>query len=198
MRVEFWGTRGSLAKPGPSTTRYRGNTSCVEVRSARGTLVVIDCGTGSHALAQKLMAQGERGGHILISHTHWDHIQGIPFFEPLFAPGGEWDIYGPKGLRESLRDALAAQMQYAYFPVTLAQCAAKIRYHDLVKGSSAIGDIKVSARYLNHPALTLGYRLQADGATVVYACDHLPHSRMLAGGNGHIAGEDLRYAQFHR
>jgi len=110
MRVEFWGTRGSVAKPGPSTTRYGGNTSCVEVRSARGTLVVIDCGTGGHALAQKLMAEGARGGHILISHTHWDHIQGIPFFEPLFAPGGEWDIYGPKGLRESLRDALAAQM----------------------------------------------------------------------------------------
>ena len=196
MRVEFWGTRGSVAKPGPSTTRYGGNTSCVEVRSARGTLVVIDCGTGGHALAQKLMAEGARGGHILISHTHWDHIQGIPFFEPLFAPGGEWDIYGPKGLRESLRDALAAQMQYAYFPVTLAQCAAKIRYHDLVEGSFAIGDIKVSARYLNHPALTLGYRLQADGATVVYACDHEPHSPMLAGGNGHIAGEDLRYAQF--
>jgi phosphoribosyl 1,2-cyclic phosphodiesterase/CheY-like chemotaxis protein len=135
-------------------------------------------------------------GHILISHTHWDHIQGIPFFEPLFAPGGEWDIYGPKGLGESLHDALAAQMQYAYFPVTLEQCAAKIRYHDLLEGSFAIGDIEVSARYLNHPALTLGYRLQADGATVVYACDHEPHSRMLAGGNGPIAGEDLRYAQF--
>ena len=97
MRVQFWGTRGSLAKPGPSTTRYGGNTSCVEVRSARGT--------------QKLMAEGTRGGHILISHTHWDHIQGIPFFEPLFAPEGEWDIYGPKGLRESFRDALATQEQ---------------------------------------------------------------------------------------
>jgi hypothetical protein len=90
----------------------------------------------------------------------------------------------------SLRDALAAQMQYAYFPVTLEQCAAKIRYHDLVEGSFSIDDIKVSARYLNHPALTLGYRLQADGATMVYACDHEPHSRMLAGGNGHCMKSD--------
>jgi hypothetical protein len=91
--------------------------------------VVIDCGTGAHSLGQKLRSGSAKGlrGSILISHTHWDHIQGIPFFEPLFAPDGEWDIYGPKGLRESLREALAAQMQYAYFPVTLDQCPAKIR-----------------------------------------------------------------------
>jgi ribonuclease BN (tRNA processing enzyme) len=160
--------------------------------------VVIDCGTGAHSLGQKLRSGSAKGlrGSILISHTHWDHIQGIPFFEPLFAPDGEWDIYGPKGLRESLREALAAQMQYAYFPVTLDQCPAKIRYHELVEGSFAIGDIKVSAQYLNHPALALGYRLLADGATVVYACDHEPHSRALAGGDGHINGEDLRHAEF--
>ena len=135
-------------------------------------------------------------GHILISHTHWDHIQGIPFFEPLFAPGNEWDIYGPKGLGQSLREALAGQMQYAYFPVTLDQCGAKIRYHDLVEGTFDIDDIKVSTRYLNHPALTLGYRFEADGVTVVYACDHEPHSRMLATGQGEISGQDLRHAEF--
>ena len=87
MRVQFWGTRGSIAKPGPSTTRYGGNTSCLEVRSARGTLVIIDCGTGGHSLGQKLMSGHAKGlrGNILISHTHWDHIQGIPFFAPLFS-----------------------------------------------------------------------------------------------------------------
>jgi len=91
MRVEFWGTRGSIAKPGPRTVRYGGNTSCIETRSRRGTLVILDCGTGAHALGQKLMSAGAKGlrGHILISHTHWDHIQGIPFFAPLFAPGNE-------------------------------------------------------------------------------------------------------------
>jgi phosphoribosyl 1,2-cyclic phosphodiesterase/DNA-binding response OmpR family regulator len=198
VRVQFWGTRGSIAKPGPSTARYGGNTSCIEVRSARETLVIIDCGTGAHSLGQKLTSGGAKGlrGHILISHTHWDHIQGIPFFCPLFAPGNEWDIYGPKDLGQSLRETLAGQMQYTYFPVTLDQCRAKIRYHDLVEGTFDIDDIKVSTHYLNHPALTLGYRLEADGATVVYACDHEPHSRLLATGDGDITGQDLRHAEF--
>jgi phosphoribosyl 1,2-cyclic phosphodiesterase len=105
VRIQFWGTRGSIAKPDPSTARYGGNTPCVEVRSARDTLIVLDCGTGGHALGQELISAGAQGarGHILISHTHWDHIQGIPFFAPLFVPGNEWDIYGPKGLGQSLR-----------------------------------------------------------------------------------------------
>jgi ribonuclease BN (tRNA processing enzyme) len=144
------------------------------------------------------MSGGANGlrGHILISHTHWDHIQGIPFFCPLFAPGNEWDIYGPKGLGQSLREALAGQMQYTYFPVTLDQCRAKIHYHDLVEGAFDIDDIKVSTHYLNHPALTLGYRLEADGVAVVYACDHEPYSRMVATGHGEITGQDLRHAEF--
>src|SRR5580658_6633574 len=88
MHVRFWGTRGSIAKPGPRTIRYGGNTSCVEVRSAAGTLVVIDCGTGAHELGKMLVETGPRPlcGHMLISHTHWDHIQGWPFFAPLFVP----------------------------------------------------------------------------------------------------------------
>jgi phosphoribosyl 1,2-cyclic phosphodiesterase/DNA-binding response OmpR family regulator len=198
VRVQFWGTRGSIAKPGPGTARYGGNTSCIEVRSARETLVIVDCGTGGHSLGQKLMSGGAKGlrGHILISHTHWDHIQGIPFFYPLFAPGNEWDIYGPKDFGQSLRETLAGQMQYAYFPVPLDQCRAKIRYHDLVEGTFDIDDIKVSTHYLNHPALTLGYRLEADGVAVVYACDHEPHSRLLATGHGDITGHDLRHAEF--
>ncbi len=198
MQVRFWGTRGSIARPGPGTVRYGGNTSCVEVRSARGTLVVLDCGTGGHALGRALMAAGGKGmrGHILISHTHWDHIQGIPFFDPLFVAGNEWDIYGPKGLGQSLRETLAGQMQYAYFPVTLDQCRARIRYHDLVEGTFDIDDIRISTRYLNHPALALGFRLEADAASVVYACDHEPHSRALATGHGEITGQDRRHAEF--
>jgi phosphoribosyl 1,2-cyclic phosphodiesterase/CheY-like chemotaxis protein len=198
MRIQFWGTRGSIAKPGPSTARYGGNTSCIEVHSATGTLVVLDCGTGAHPLGHKLMSAGPKGmrGHILISHTHWDHIQGLPFFAPLFVPGNEWNIYGPKGLGQSLREALAGQMQYTYFPITLDQFGATIHYHDLVEGTLEIDDVQVSTYYLNHPALTLGYRLEIDGATVVYSCDHEPYSRTLASGRGEITGQDRRYAGF--
>jgi phosphoribosyl 1,2-cyclic phosphodiesterase len=170
MRVRFWGTRGSIPKPGPSTVRYGGNTSCVEVRSASGTLVVLDCGTGALALGADLMQRGEGPlrGHLLISHTHWDHIQGLPFFAPLFVPGNEWDIYAPHGFLQSVRETLAGQMQHTYFPVDLAQLGATIRYHNLTEGVFTVGDITVSSRYLNHPALTLGYRLEADGVTVAY------------------------------
>lgn len=198
MRVRFWGTRGSIAKPGPSTARYGGNTSCVEVRTDAGTLIVIDCGTGSHGLGQELCAgnDGGRRGHILISHTHWDHIQGIPFFAPLFVPGNEWDVYGPKGLSGSIRETLAGQMEHTYFPVTLEKFAATIRYHDLVEGVFAIDDVRITARYLHHPALTLGYRLEADGASAVYCCDHEPHAPALASGEGEIVGHDRRYAEF--
>ena len=200
MRVSFWGTRGSIPKPGPSTVRFGGNTSCVEARSASGNMVILDCGTGAHELGQVLVESGPQPlrGHILITHTHWDHIQGIPFFEPLFVPGNEWDIYAPRGLVSSLRESLAGQMQYTYFPVTLEELGATIRYHDLVEGVFDIGDIKVRTRYMNHPALTLGYRLEADGVSVVYACDHEPHSRQYALGTGTMSEQDRRHIDFIR
>jgi CheY-like chemotaxis protein/phosphoribosyl 1,2-cyclic phosphodiesterase len=179
VRIRFWGTRGSLAKPGPSTLRYGGNTACVEVRTVDGTLIVLDCGTGAHGLGQALQASGVHPlrAHLLITHTHWDHIQGFPFFAPLFVAGNEWDLYAPGGLGQRLETTLAGQMEYTYFPVTLAQLGATIRFHDLVEGRLAIGGVGVATHYLNHPALALGYRLEVDGAVVVYAVDHEPHAR---------------------
>lgn len=199
MRVRFWGTRGSLAKPGPDTLRYGGNTSCVEVRSDSGTRLVIDCGTGAHGLGQAILREGGPSrGHMLISHTHWDHIQGIPFFAPFFVPGHEWDLYAPQGFDESLKETLAGQMEYTYFPVTPDAFGAKVRYHNLGEGCFRIGDVTVRTRYLNHPALTLAFRIEADGAALVYACDHEPHSRLLALGEGEIGGEDAAHAEFLR
>lgn len=198
LRVKFWGTRGSLAKPGRATVRYGGNTSCVQVTSAAGTLVVLDCGTGIHDLGQALMASGKQPlrGSILISHTHWDHIQGLPFFAPLFVPGNEWNIYAPRGLGQSLRETLAGQMQYTYFPVSIEQLGAQIHYHELIEGEFCIDELKVTTHYLNHPALTLGYRIEGGGATVVYACDHEPFTPPVAASNQSLGSQDRRHAEF--
>ncbi|MEN9572751.1 MAG: hypothetical protein RL514_606 [Verrucomicrobiota bacterium] len=198
LRVQFWGTRGSLAKPGPATVRYGGNTSCVQVTSAAGTLVVLDCGTGLHDLGRALVASGKKPlrGHILIGHTHWDHIQGLPFFAPLFVPGNEWDIYAPRGLGQSLRETLAGQMQYTYFPVALEQMGATIRYHELVEGEFNLDDLKVTTHYLNHPALTLGYRIEAGGAAVAYVCDHEPFSKPAEVASREFNSRDQRHIEF--
>jgi phosphoribosyl 1,2-cyclic phosphodiesterase len=137
-------------------------------------------------------------GHILFSHTHWDHIQGMPFFAPLFAPGHVWDVYGPGGADRSLRETLAGQMHHSYFPVTIEQFGASVRYHDLVEGTFEIEDVKISTTYLHHTTRTLGYRMDADGVRVVYCCDHEPYSRALAGGNADIDGQDGGHAEFVR
>lgn len=197
-RVQFWGTRGSLAKPGPTTLRYGGNTSCVQVTSPAGARIIIDCGTGMHDLGRSLLGQAAGQplrGHILISHTHWDHIQGFPFFAPLFIRGGEWDIYGAAGLGKSLQETLAGQMQYAYFPVTLAEMGATIRFNDLIEGVLEIEDVRITTRYLNHSVLTLGYRLEMPGATVVYCCDHEPHA-WVPGQHNPLHESDREHLRF--
>jgi CheY-like chemotaxis protein/phosphoribosyl 1,2-cyclic phosphodiesterase len=207
MLIRFWGTRGSLAKPGPTTLRYGGNTSCVEVRAGDGTLIVIDCGTGAHDLGVALTASGDAArGHLLISHTHWDHIQGFPFFSPLFNADNEWDIYAPGGLGQELERALAGQMESTYFPVTLRQLEATIRYHDLAEGAFTVGGVRVVTKYLNHPALALGYRLEAGAVAVVYSADHEPHASHIVdgappdgdapGGVAHEHVEDRRHVDF--
>jgi CheY-like chemotaxis protein/phosphoribosyl 1,2-cyclic phosphodiesterase len=201
MNVRFWGTRGSMAKPGPTTLRYGGNTSCVEARSVDGTLVVLDCGTGAHGLGQALMAAGQPAcnGHLMITHTHWDHIQGFPFFAPLFVPGNTWDIYAPGALGQQLERTLAGQMEYNYFPVTLAQLGATTRYHDLVEGHFAVGGVRVVTRYLNHPALTLGYRLESGGVVLAYSVDHEPHAPnpvARRAGEPPMHAEDRRHVEF--
>jgi len=198
MRIRFWGTRGSIPTPGKNTLHYGGNTSCVELRSLSDTLLIVDGGTGIFPLGQHLLTQEhhKRKGNLLISHAHWDHIQGIPFFAPFFIKGGEWHIYGPKELSQSIQDILSAQMEHTYFPISLAQMGATIHYHDLVEGEFDIAEVNITTHYLNHTSLTCGYRFTVDGIVVVYCCDHEPYSRLSASSTEKIDERDQDYANF--
>lgn len=201
MRVRFWGTRGSIPKAGPSTLRYGGNTSCVEVRADDGTLVVLDAGSGIHEFGLTLMRNGEgaRRGHLLIGHTHWDHIQGFPFFAPLFSPEGQWDVFAPGGRGHQIEKSLHVLMSYEHHPIALDSLEAQVCFQDLVEGEFQVGSIRVITQYLHHPTLTLGYRLEVDGQVLVYATDYEPHSlHPMRGRPGAqpIHREDQRHVRF--
>eukprot|EP00899_Mesostigma_viride_P006207 jgi/Mesvir1/15588/Mv03203-RA.1 len=199
MKLRFWGTRGSISKAGASTLKYGGSTSCVEIRSSRGTLIILDCGTGAMALGDALQKEGGPiTGYMCISHTHWDHIQGLPFFTPLFVPGNTFHIFGPKGLDKCLKQTLEMQMQDSYLPINADAFGAVVKYHDIVEESFMVEDVRISTHYLNHPALTLAYRVECDGASVVYCTDHEMYDRSLAGGGYPAPGsaDDLHCSFF--
>src|SRR5919202_1853812 len=177
MKIRFWGTRGSVPTPGPRTARFGGNTSCVELRAADGTCLVVDCGTGAREMGAHLLAEQAQPPdiHLLIGHTHWDHIQGFPFFGPAYVPGCQINVYSPPGLEETLEASLSDQMQYTYFPVRLNDLRARILFRELGEGRFQIGGVTVETQYLNHTAPSLGYRLKVGGCTIVYASDHEPY-----------------------
>ena len=203
MRIRFWGTRGSIASPGPGTVRFGGNTSCVDVTTSGGARFILDCGTGARLLGAELMTHMPISATILLSHTHWDHIQGFPFFAPLFVPGNQITVCGPEGSGRSLRDVLSGQMEFTYFPVDIGELPAAIDFRELGEGTHEIGGARVVAQFLHHPAMTLGYRIEADGAAVVYLCDHEPFSETLwhdDPGSSHadsiVHEGDRRHAKF--
>jgi phosphoribosyl 1,2-cyclic phosphodiesterase/CheY-like chemotaxis protein len=174
MTVRFWGTRGSIAVPGLATTTYGGNTSCVEARVG-GDILIFDAGTGIRGLGLALIE--EFAGrpltvHLLISHTHWDHIQGFPFFTPAYAANTTIHLYGPPGQGRPLDQLLRGQMNPDYFPVALGDLAARIHVHEYRGSAFEIGETVVAATYLNHPGMTLGYRVTRAGKTLVYATDN--------------------------
>ena len=176
MQVRFWGTRGSIAAPGPNTARYGGNTSCVEVRASDGTVIILDCGTGARELGLHLaqtMPHPIRL-HLFIGHTHWDHIQGFPFFVPAFLLGSELNIYAPIGFQRGLEEAMAGQMEYSYFPVKMRDLRSRIHFTELDEGFFRVGGVLVETQFLNHTAPTIAYRMTSDGATIAYATDHEP------------------------
>ena len=190
--VTFWGVRGSIAAPGPETARYGGNTPCVTIEH-EGAMLVLDAGTGIRKLG--LALQGAAAGraievNLLISHTHWDHIQGFPFFLPAFIPRNRIRVFGPRSAEKPLEKVLRGQMDVEYFPVALGDMAANITVEEFHGQSVDFGPFHVTACYLNHPGVTLGYRIEAPGITIAYATDtepfrsHLPGLVPAASGSG--------------
>ncbi|MBI2570047.1 MAG: MBL fold metallo-hydrolase [Candidatus Schekmanbacteria bacterium] len=187
MLVRFWGVRGSIPVPGPTTMHFGGNTSCVEVRADDGQLVIIDAGTGLRGLGNELMlpgyARGQKEGFVLFSHTHWDHIQGFPFFQPAFGSRPEdrgidqFHLFGFDAVDKQLENTLRGQMEHPYFPVKLEQMGARINFHGIREGSFRLGpNVVVEAGHLNHPNGCLGFRIvdESSGKVVCYASDTEP------------------------
>ncbi|OYT91457.1 MAG: MBL fold metallo-hydrolase [Burkholderiales bacterium PBB3] len=177
MKVRFWGVRGSIASPGPKTVRYGGNTTCIEIRTDNNELLVLDAGTGIFPLSQTLLAELPVTANVLITHSHWDHIQGLPFFIPNFISGntlrlhGGFDPVSGKGIEQ----VMAVQLQYSYFPVREAEMKARIEYVTLKPGETVeIGSAKVTPVLLSHPVIDFGYRIECNGKSVFFTGDHEP------------------------
>jgi len=177
MKVKFWGVRGSIASPGPKTVRYGGNTTCIEIRTDNNELIILDAGTGIFPLSQTLLAELPVTANVLITHSHWDHIQGLPFFIPNFIPGntlrlhGSFDPVSGKGVEQ----VMSVQLQYSYFPVREAEMKARIEYVTLSPNQPfQVGSATVTPCLLNHPVINFGYRIDCDGKSVFFTGDHEP------------------------
>ena len=175
MKIRFWGVRGSIPSPGPRTVRYGGNTTCIEVEIDEGQTIILDAGSGIHPLAQSLLKKLPLSCSILLTHTHWDHIQGLPFFIPIFIPGNNIRIYGAFDpvLQRDIRDVLSRQMEYCYFPVREAELKADMQYSSLSEGQTLeIGSARVTNIIMNHTVINFGYRIDCHGKSVFFTGDN--------------------------
>jgi phosphoribosyl 1,2-cyclic phosphodiesterase len=173
MRVKFWGTRGTRPTPGRRTLRYGGNTTCLEVRDREGNLIIIDSGSGIAELGAKLGSKEALQAHLLITHTHLDHIQGFPFFSPAFTQGTHLTIVGPAGSAKSLQAAFADQMDPAYFPVRLDHVPADLEFIERNPGQMfEVGGLRITPLLLMHTIPTFGYRVEEGSTSFVMATDN--------------------------
>ena len=172
--VTFWGTRGTIPSPGAHTARYGGNTACVEVRDGHGHLVILDAGTGIRALGKHLAGHSAPDGvraHIVLSHAHWDHIQGLPYFAPFFKKGNALTVWGPKQGDVGMEEILRQLMQPVVFPVPLDALAATLEVRHVNSEPIETEGCTITSMRVRHPAVTLGYRLETGGRSVVYVTD---------------------------
>ncbi len=174
IQVGFWGVRGTLPRPGEDSIRYGGNTNCISITFPRGQMFVFDAGSGIKQLSNHLMADGKKSinAKIFISHPHWDHINALPFFVPLYVPGNEFEIIGARHGSLSMREVASAQMDGVYFPITLKEFGARVYFRDIGEETLDIDGVSVSSMLLSHPGICLGYRIDYDGRSVCYITDN--------------------------
>ena len=174
MSVTYWGVHGTLPVPGPGTLRRGGNTSCMTIEVGGEPLFIFDCGSGIKQLSDQLMAGGQQriSARIFISHTHWDHINTVPFFAPLYVRGNQVEIYGPYQGDLTIARAIAAQMEGVYFPVTIREFGAHLVFRDLREESLDFGQVKIATMLLKHPGSCLGYKITCHGRSVCYITDN--------------------------
>jgi phosphoribosyl 1,2-cyclic phosphodiesterase len=191
MQARVWGCRGSLAAPGPDTLRYGGNTSCVEVQLNGGSTLVLDAGTGMRPLGVAIERDPVDELHVMLTHLHLDHLQGLGFFRPLFRPGCDVHIWGPASPVQSLAERIAIYLSPPLFPVRLADIPARVTFHDAPEEAVTIGSATVRASQVTHQGPTVGYRIEEGGRTLVYLPDHEPYP------GGHLADQPPEWISGH-
>jgi phosphoribosyl 1,2-cyclic phosphodiesterase len=184
MKATIWGCRGSLATPGPSTVRYGGNTSCVEIRARSGAVIVLDAGTGIRLLGNRLVAEGVREIDLLLTHLHLDHVEGLGFFGPLFDPECAVTVHGPRPDGGTLAERVAGYLSPPFFPVPFERIPARIEFVEIWQDSFGLDGVAVTAAPVRHPGPTVGYRIEEGEASLAFIPDNEP-------GLDHGSGLDL-------
>jgi phosphoribosyl 1,2-cyclic phosphodiesterase len=174
VRVTIWGSRGSVPTPGPETVEYGGNTSCVEVTLEDATALVFDAGTGIRGLGAQLAKRGTHRIHLLLTHLHLDHLEGLRFFAPLWDSDVKVDVWGPPSPVLSLQKRIARSFSPPLFPIDLRDVPAEVSFHDVPRQPWTIGGATLTAHFVVHPGPTVGYRVDAAEATLAYVPDHEP------------------------
>jgi len=195
-RIAFWGTRGSIPTPGAAFMRHGGNTSCMQVEHGEEVLV-FDAGSGIRELGLELMKGGPRRIHLFVTHTHWDHIQGFPFFTPAYVPGFELVVYGAEGFGKSLEAVFRGQLDQDYFPVQMEDMNASIEFRHLTPEPVRVGDVTVTWEYAHHPGATVGYRVDVAGTSVSW----FPDDEFLfgyVGDPGDVVSDEAHLAPYRR
>lgn len=174
MRIKIWGCRGSLASPGASTKRYGGNTSCIELRREGEDVIILDAGTGIRELGVRLDQEGASRIHLLLTHLHVDHLEGLGMFAPIYREGVELHIWGPASPVASLEERVATYFSPPLFPLALAEVPARVHYHDASESEWTIDGTRFISRAILHPGPTVGYRVEENGSVLAYLTDHEP------------------------